>query len=131
MIDHLMTFPDEATAKADPVVGTYFVNGGWRGDICIPNLFVWSPAANTSGGTDSFGNPIVVRHAYDTNWRLMISKTAQDPVLSALPTCHLVCNRDLSTQGMAVFVLQSVLTQLQLSALAIEPTFMGSNYPFS
>lgn len=130
MIDHLMTFATEAAAKADPVVGTYNINGVWRGDCCIPNVFVWSPASNTTNGTDPItGQPIIMRHAYDTNWRIIISKPTQDAALSALASCHLVTNRDAANAGQP-FVIQSVLTDVQLAALAIEPTFAGSSYPF-
>lgn len=115
MIDHLMTFANEADAQADSVVGTYYVNGMWRGDICIPGARV---------------TVISTGLLYDANWRIMISKPTQDMTLSALSSCHLVTNRDLASKGPAVFVIQSILTQQQLAALDIEPTFMGSNYPF-
>jgi hypothetical protein len=44
MIDHL-AFPDEATAKADPVVGQYYSAdaASWDMSRCIPSIFVWAP----------------------------------------------------------------------------------------
>jgi hypothetical protein len=128
MIDHLMAFADEAAAKADPVVGSYFANGEWRPDICVPGVFVWAPASNTMGA-DPDGTSYVVRHAYDTNWRVIIAKTAPDPSLSSLPSCHLVADGEAAAAGRP-FILQSILSEAQLAELALEPTFAGSSYPF-
>jgi hypothetical protein len=128
MIDYLMTFASEAAAKADPIVGSYFVDGQWRSDICVADVFVWVPASNTIG-TDPNGTPYVVRQAYDTNWRVIIAKPAPDPSLSLLPSCHLVADRDAAAAGRP-FILQSILSEVQLAGLALEPTFAGSSYPF-
>jgi hypothetical protein len=128
MIDHLMTFVSEEAAKADPIVGSYFTNGEWRPDICVAGVFVWAPASNTIG-TDPNGNSYVVRHAYDTNWRVIIAKAALDPSLSALPACHLVADRDAAAASRP-FILQSILGETQLAELALEPMFAGSSYPF-
>jgi hypothetical protein len=128
MIDHLMTFANEEAAKADPIVGSYFANGEWRSDICIAGVFVWAPASNTVG-TDPNGTSYVVRHAYDTNWRLIIAKGAPDPSLLSLPSCHLVTDREAAAAGRS-FILQSILSEAELTGLALEPTFAGSSYPF-
>jgi hypothetical protein len=128
MIDHLMTFTNEEAAKADPVVGSYFVNGEWRSDICVAGVFVWAPAGNTVG-TDPNGTSYIVRHAYDTKWRVIIAKGTPDPSLSSLPSCHLVTDREAAAAGLP-FILQSILSEAQLAELALEPTFAGSSYPF-
>jgi hypothetical protein len=128
MIDHLMTFANEEAAKADPVVGSYFANGEWKSDICVPGVFVWAPASNTIG-TDPNGNSYVVRRAYDANWRVIIAKAAPDPSLLSLPSCHLVADREAAAAGRP-FILQSILGEAQLAELALEPMFAGSSYPF-
>ena len=128
MIDHLLTFASEAAAKADPIVGTYFLNGEWRSDICAAGVFVWAPASNTTG-TDPNGSPYVVRHSYDTNWRIIIASAAPDPSLSSLPSCQLVADREAAAAGKP-FILQSMLNETQLAELALEPTFAGSSYRF-
>lgn len=88
MIATLINFPDEATAKADPVVGKYFIDNGdgtssWRGDVCFPNTQVWNPANDT---TDDDGN---VTHKYESGWFIIIDdKTNQDAIAAkayALP----------------------------------------------
>jgi hypothetical protein len=128
MIDHLMTFANEEAAKADPVVGSYFANGEWKSDICVPGVFVWAPASNTIG-TDPNGNSYIVRRAYDANWRVIIAKAAPDASLLSLPSCHLVADREAATAGRP-FILQSILGEAQLAELALEPMFAGSSYPF-
>lgn len=128
MIDHLMTFASEADARDDPVVGTYFVDGQWRSDICVAGVFVWMPASNTIG-TDPNGTPYVVRQSYDANWRVIIAKAAPDPSLTSLSSCHLVADREGAAAGRP-FILQSILSEAALADLALEPMFAGSNYPF-
>jgi hypothetical protein len=128
MIDHLMTFANEEAAKADPVVGSYFANGEWKSDICVPGVFVWAPASNTIG-TDPNGYSYIVRRAYDANWRVIIAKAAPDASLLSLPSCHLVADREAATAGRP-FILQSILGEAQLAELALEPMFAGSSYPF-
>ena len=129
MIDHLMTFESEASAKADPVVGSYFVNGEWRSDVCAVNVFVWAPANNTVG-IDPNGSTYVIRKAYDTNWRMIIAKATPDQLLSSLPSCHLMVDREAAAAGRP-FILQSILSDAQLAELDLEPTFAGSSYLFS
>jgi hypothetical protein len=134
MIDHLMTFSSEAAAKADPVVGPYWIDdgqgsgGAWRGDCCIPGIFVWRPA-DQSVVTLPDGSTSIIRRPYDGNWRLAIAHLQPNPVLCASPACHLVTDRDAAAAGQP-FVLQSVLSAAELATLALEPVFAGSNYPF-
>ena len=137
MIDHLLAFTDEPTARADPVVGLYFRSdgksgGSWDLSCCVPGLFVWAPAADTTSQVTGPGGQqvnVVTHHAYDSLWRVNIALPAKNAALCALPSCHLVTDRDAASAGKP-FVLQSVLTDAQLAALMIQPTFAGSNYPF-
>jgi hypothetical protein len=132
MIDHLMTFADEARARTDAVVGQYFSNGAWRSDCCIANVFVWVPADETTvSASDGNGNTITttVRQPYDANWRLVIARPQPDAALTAHPACHLVTDRDAAMAGQT-FVIQSVLSEVELAALALEPVFAGASYPF-
>lgn len=128
-IDHLMTFPNQANAIADPVVGQYYTpasntySGGWRGDVCIPNIFIWDKTLDTTN-TNSFGQTYVIHTPYDSNWRILIMLPTATSALTSLPTCHLVINRETGV------VLQSVLTPTQLNNLGATPIPMGANYPF-
>jgi len=134
MIDHVMTFASEVAAKADPVVGSYWIDdgrgsGAWRSDCCIPNVFVWRRADETSMLLPD-GSASVVRHPYDDNWRIAIARPQLDPALCSSPACHLVTDGDAAAAGQA-FVLQSVLSVADLATLALEPVFAGSNYSLS
>lgn len=87
MIDYLRKFTDEASAKADPVVGAYFVNGAWRGDRVIPDTKVWN-INNDVAGTSPDGDPTVT-HTYDAGWFITISEDVDVPALRADASCVL------------------------------------------
>jgi hypothetical protein len=130
MIDHLMTFASQADAMSDPIVGKYYLSdpGEWRGDCCIPHVFAWSPADDIISIID--GVEVVERQPYDTNFRLLISEKEVNSALTSHPACHLVTDRDAAIAGKP-FIIQTTLTDEQLTSMAIEPTFHGSSYPFS
>lgn len=122
MIDHLMAFADEATAKADAVVGSYWHSdgaGSWDLSCTAPNIFVWVPANDVGS----------VHTAYDGLWRIIISLPTRSTTLSLMTACHLIADRDAANAGQP-FILQSVLTDVQLATLMLQPLFAGSNYPF-
>lgn len=123
-IDHLLRFPDEATAKADPIVGKYYTPasddgpGQWRGDVCLPGLSVYTIATGQA----------------DAGWFLLIALPALDQNLRDLPNgaCRLIADRDAANAGSQSFILYTAsdVTQAELASKAIAPTFAGSNYPF-
>lgn len=118
MIDHLLKFADEATAKADPIVGAYWIAGddgpgAWRGDICIPAATV----TQISTGT-------VLPY-----WYLVVALAALDTALADHPGCMLVADRDAANRS-EPFILKSALPQEQLADYSVSPVFAGSNYPF-
>lgn len=126
MIDHLMRFTDEATAKADPVVGRYWAPasddgpGSWRGDVCIPGVSVYTP--NEDGSRTLF-----------TGWFIVIALPTLDPSLRDLPgnACRLIADRDAADAGQSF--IRYTAADLEpgiLSMAKVEPTFAGSNYPF-
>lgn len=128
MIDHLLAFTDEAAAKSDPVVGTYWHSdgqggGSWDMSQCIPGLFVWAPAADTTSGG------VITHHAYDSLWRINIALPAKSAALAALSSCHLIADREAASAGKP-FIIQSVLSDAQLAALMLQPLFAGASYPF-
>lgn len=133
-IDYIVAFASESAAQADPVVGQYWTAptadspGGWRQDICIPGLFVWLPSADVTG-TAPDGSSYVTHTPYDALWRMAISLRQRNAALDAHVATHLVTDRDAANAGRA-FVLQSALTNAQLSSLMFQPTFAGANYPF-
>ncbi len=103
----------------------YFVgeNGsppGFRGD-CTFIVQVW-----TNGAPDADGNPTQVYLPYVYVW---VSLRAIDPFLAALPTCMVVADSDAYERG-EPFVLQSAIPQGDWPLYHIEPTRLGSSYPF-
>ncbi len=124
MIDHLLRFADEATAKADPVVGTYFVSDGqgggvWRGDVCIS-------AASVYQVTDTDPQPY-------PGWFIVISlpNVSADLQGVAANGCRLITDRRAANLGQdfVLYTAPDIETDF-LSVGRIEPLFAGSNYPF-
>ncbi len=126
MIDHLLTFTSEAAAQADPVVGAYWTApnsdspGGWRSDVCIPGVAVYT--LNSGSRANLPG------------WFIVISLPALTAALQSAGNgmaCVLIADRDAAARGDADFILYALgLSQQQLSSTFVEPTFAGSNYPF-
>ena len=93
MIDYLFNFTDEASAKADPIIGGYWIPpttlpgggnapGGWRGDVAVPNLQMWHPSQDTTKTVDSpFGQHDIIIHQYLPGFYLLIGLAQQDSAL--------------------------------------------------
>jgi hypothetical protein len=134
MIDYMAAFASEAAAQADPAYGRYYVasKGGnaWRGDICIPNVLVWAPAADTTAAGGK-GETIKVHTPYDSQWRLIVSLPTRDSSLDNSAATQLVADRAVAATGNPAFLLKSTLTPTQLAALNFQPQFAGMGvYPF-
>lgn len=129
MIDHLVSYPDEATALADPMLAPYRAGDGWRLSACLPGVTVTTPAGTTTVVDGETGEettvPVVARLP---GWRMIIATPERDASLVA-PACTLVTDRGAAAAG-APFVLAAVLTPEEMAPLTIEPTFAGSAYPF-
>lgn len=94
-IENVFLFPNEAAAKADPVVGAYWMPpteeapGCWRPDVCIPNLRAWDIRQDV---TDDEGN---VTSTYWPGWRICIGSEsvlpefAEHPNLVLMSDCYL------------------------------------------
>lgn len=128
MIDYLVAFTNEASAKADSAVSKYYISNqyykGWRQDCCIPSVFVWAPSQDIINDDGSISHT-----PYDNLWRLIISLQVQDTAVSVSPGCELVANRDLASSP--AFLIQSNLTPDQLGTLMLSPMFAGMEvYPF-
>ena len=121
IIDHLIRFPDEATARA--VLPEYWTpalddlpSGAWRGDVCIPGVSVSTEADGPFPG-----------------WFIVIALPAVSATLRDLPdqACRLIADRDAANAGQSF--LRYVAADMDPGALAsarVVPTFAGSTYPF-
>lgn len=114
MIDHLLRFPDEATAIADPVVGAYHTPanddgpGGWRGDVCIPNI----SCKQISTGKSLDG------------WRINIASTTQIASLMKHAALEIVFDDDIATKN-GPFIVFSIYSGETLADLSLSPYFAG------
>lgn len=140
MIDHLLTFADEPTAQADLTVGRYFMPtsadgpGGWRGDVCIPGVSVYTVTGTTTVTDPTTGQTFQqeTRQAFP-GWFIVISLPALDPALRDLPAnaCALIADRGAAALGNTFMLFTaSNISPAELAAAHVEPTFAGSNYPF-
>ena len=136
MIDYILAFPDQPTATTDPVVGVYFVNGAWRGDVCIPGLAVTvlgtgQPMTITmqDGSTQTVPGP---DRPLDALWRIAVGLPHRVPELDSHPALEIVADRDLSNAGapLETYVLWSNVPLANLKLLAVSPAFAGSSYVY-
>jgi hypothetical protein len=124
IFDHLLRFDNENSAKA--VIGKYYASsdsdyeGGWRGDVTIPDVSVYVEAA------DGTRTPV-------PGWFLVIALPTISFELRDLPNaaCRLIADREAAAAG-KVFLryLAPDIDSAILSVAHIEPTFAGSAYPF-
>jgi hypothetical protein len=144
MIDHLLVFPDEATARADPVVGAYYVPaqklglvtlpGKWRGS-CLPGVSVYAVTATATVTDPTTGQSYVkeTRTPYP-GWFMVISRLELNAALRDLANngCVLIADRAAAAAGNPNFLLFKAanLTDAEIAAAHVEPTFLGSRYPF-
>lgn len=128
MIDHLLRFASGAAAQTDAVVSAYYINGNWRGDVCLPNVQVWQPSADTQS-TDGHGNKIIT-HSYLPYWHIMISLPTLDQALRNHPACTIVADRDAANAGKPFILYTSIVAPDSLANYDLSPTFAGSGYPF-
>ena len=96
MIDHLLNFPDEATAAAalPEYCDEAYV---WRGDCCIPGVRVYQVT-----GTETLTDPETGEEykrelvAVYPGWFVLIARPELDLLLHELDACCLVRDREAS-----------------------------------
>lgn len=122
--DYLGTFPDQATAQADPVWSKFYIApsadgpGGWRSDECFtPQVF--------DGTLDGNGNLVPLPGFF-----LWCTEPLKDDALLASPALVIAADRDMANAGNPNFIIFTGLTPAQMDADTISPTPLGSNYPF-
>jgi hypothetical protein len=138
MIDHLLTFPDEATAQTDLpqfwMAPSADGPGGWRGDLCNPGLSVY---AVVDGAKQAF-----------PGWYIWISLPALDPTLTGLSgnACRIATDYDAWARvadgwtwaaGDKAWIvyeapdLAAAIAPLTIAEVVIEPAFAREKpYPF-
>ena len=142
MFDYILAFADEATARADPITGQYYIQpsamnaGQWRGDVCIAGVKSGIDANDTTApGVDTNGEPItIVNHAYLPGFWLVISRSSRDAGIEASAALVLGASRDLANSGAPpsgfIVALGPGQSLSGFVGANIAPEFAGANYPF-
>lgn len=119
-IENVFLFPNEDVARADPVVGAYFVDGVWRADVCVTNLRAWDSRQDV---TDADGN---TTHTYWPGWRICIgtgavlSEFSNHPNLVLMSDCYVREVLHVPQEQWLLYLLSSVNTE-DLKYLRISP----------
>ena len=141
MKDHLVRFDTEVLAQA--AAAKYWIPprtvngqdepGSWRSDICFtPRCYTVNgteqiTANMPDGSTRTFDREVRV---YDPRFFLWVSLPEVDPDLAALPGCVIIADRDKCNAGDLAYIVQSAVDPENIGKYHIEPTVLGSNYPF-
>jgi len=142
MIDYLLNFQTEAAAQADPIVGAYWLAGAngnpgsWRGDVCIANVEVWSPAQDAPGTptTRPGGRTIVAApvHSYLPGWFIWISSAAASAALASHPALEISADSEIADSGApaAQYVTYSKQPLATVLSFMLSNMFAGRKYQF-
>ena len=127
MIDHLLRFPDEASAMAAlPAYVTEGIEPGvslWDMACVIPDVKAYR-ITGTETVNDGMGATYEREiREYLPGWYLIIARPARDAALEG-EACVLIGDRETGA------VLYTITTPEDLATLYLEPTFAGSQYPF-
>lgn len=125
-IENVFRFPTEDAARADPVVGAYWLlptaeaPGCWRADVCVTNLKAWDSRQDV---TDDDGN---TTHTYWPGWRICIGSESILPEFSNHPYLVLMSDcyaREVlkGPQEQWLIYLPSVIDPADLVYLRISP----------
>lgn len=138
MIDHLLSFSDEAAAKA--ILPSYWFAGEdgepdtWRGDRCIPGVSVYAVTGTETHTYPDTGEEYEQEvHLAFPGWFIVISLADIDPVLRDLAgnACRLIADRDAADRHEEfIRYLAADLDPADLAIAHVEPMFAGANYPF-
>jgi hypothetical protein len=133
MIDHLLAFVDEGSAKADPVMKNYWYktsDGSERwNDVCVvTGVLLWNPADDVEE-TDGRGAQVIRHVPYDNLWRLIIAENEENTDLSEHAACEMVANRDIPNVDRS-HIIFTTFSETEVATLMMQPVFLGSAYPF-
>ncbi|SCW95710.1 hypothetical protein [Ancylobacter rudongensis] len=127
MIDHLLRYPDEATAMAAlPAYASEGIEPGvriWDMTCVIPNVAAYRIMGSEAVDDGEGGTYEHEIREYLPGWYLIIARPERDPALEG-EACVLIGDRETGA------VLHAITTPEDLATLYLEPTFAGSDYPF-
>lgn len=117
MIDYILKFADEATAKT--ALASRLIVNEWPLDHCIPDVKVWR-ASQDVGGV----------HTFLTGFFIIVSLGGIMPALRDLAVVQVVIDRDLAKARQAGAVIKSNVSNAILQDLRFAPVFAGSDFPY-
>lgn len=92
MIDHLISFPTEADAKAHPALSPWLNEGAWDASCVFIVELVTADAVYE-------GETLVSPRAVFPGFWLCISTREPDPRLTEIEPCRVVADRDAASRG--------------------------------
>ena len=127
MIDHLLRYPDEATAMAAlPAHTIEGIEPGvrlWETTYVLPDVKAYR-VTGTETVDDGMGSTYEREmREYLPGWFIIIARPERDPALEG-EACVLIGDRETGA------VLHTITTPEDLATLYLAPTFAGSAYPF-
>lgn len=101
MIDHVLTFADEAAARSALLSG----DATWDVSCTIPGVQIIT-GETPSAGADEYGNPLPPMPTFAPGWSVLIARNDVDAHLMQMPECTSIKNRVTGEQvkGAAVSV---------------------------
>lgn len=135
MIHYVLTFADEAAAKADAEVGKYWTvgeekdAGSWRTDICIPSQQITIRGTGTEPVLDAQGEVVTpgTPQEHLPGWHIGISLTTPSDALLNHPNLMAAFDRDAAASG-GRFIVGSAYKAENLIDLQFT-AFMGDATP--
>lgn len=134
MFDYVLSFTDQPTAQADPVVGKYWRAGNpgaWDSSRCFPGQQVWNPAQDVTTPQTINGQTVnVVTHTFLPGWFITIALAARDPALDSHPNLVLIADADEADKGVppTQYLLYANEPVAQMDGLRIQPLPAGRKY---
>ena len=127
MIDYILRYADEATAKTALASRLKPDDQGvlqWPGDYCLPGVQMWRQSQDTIDGN---GNTV---HAYLTGFYILVSLPIVLPALRDLAAVQVVVDRDKAVARQAGAVIKSNVSNAILQDIRWSPVYAGSNNPW-
>lgn len=133
MIDHLLSFPDEATALAALASTSFVTDSGEGSDFDLSRCFPDVHLVTADAVLDEEGETITPEQRFP-GWWLVISTDGDetDPELAAMESCRLVADRGRAARG-EPFIFPTGLRALPeqiATVVRIDGLPAGSAYPF-
>lgn len=127
MIDYILKFADEATAKAALASRLKADDQGvtqWPTDYCLPGITIWRTSQDVSDGQGGFIHTPLV------GFFILISLPNILPALRDLAVVQVVIDRELARTRTIGAVIKSNVTNAILQDIHFSPVYAGSDFPF-